>query len=273
MIAYILKGLLKEFFYFFGWNTHNKRCSFVGALQQIKRLGFIPATVIDVGAAVGKFTLSCSHVFPDSRYLLIEPLEENKDYLEEMIKTIPKAEYVWAVATAQPGEAILNVHSDLVGSSLYFEKEANIDGVPRNVSAVTLDELCENRGLTGPYLIKIDVQGAELDVLSGAKKILHQAEYIILEVSLFQFVKNGPQLYDVVTFMKSRSFVVYDMFGYHYKPLDGAMAQIDIAFVKGNGRFRKHHIYCANREQRERLTKRILKFRKCKKLLRMQRHG
>ncbi len=264
MIVRIIKKLIKRFFYVFGLEIHRsvgERCSIVGTLQQIRNLGFTPATVIDVGAAVGTFTVLCHRLFSDSRYLLIEPLEENKDYLEKVVKIIPKAEYALAVAAAQPGEVTINVHSDLFGSSLFLEKEAHLDGVPRNVPAVTLDDLCKARDLPGPYLIKIDVQGAELDVLFGAKKVLDKTEYVILESSFFQFVKGGPQLYDVVTFMKTQSFVVYDILGYHYRPLDGAMAQADIAFVKEKGYFRKYHVYCANQKQREKLTKGMLRSR------------
>lgn len=263
MITQLLVKSIKKFFNLFGLEVHrgsSRRSSFVGALRQIKDLGFTPVTIIDVGAAMGIFTLQCHSVFPDSRYLLIEPLEENADFLNQVTKRIPNTEYILAVADAQSGEKTLNVHSDLVGSSLYLEKEANLDGTPRNVPAVTLDYICKERNASGPYLIKIDVQGAELDVLSGAKEILDKTEYVILEVSLFQFVKGGPQLYDVVTFMKSRGFVVYDMFGYHYRLLDGAMAQIDIAFVKEESIFRINHTY-ANPEQREKLTKSILRYR------------
>jgi len=262
MIAQISKEFVKKFFYVFGLEVHRcavgERGSLVGALKQIRNLGFTPATVIDVGAAVGTFTVQCHRVFLDSRYLLIEPLEENKEYLEKVIKTIPKAEYILAVATTQPGEVTLNVHSDLVGSSLYLENETNLNGVPRNVPAVTLDDLCKDGNLAGPYLVKIDVQGAEVDVLSGATEILDETEYTILEVSLFQFVKGGPQLYDVVTFMKSHGFVVYDIVGRLYRPLDDALAQIDMAFVKENSQFRKYHIY-ANPKQREKVTKSMLR--------------
>jgi FkbM family methyltransferase len=263
MIIGLLLKSIKRFFNLFGLEVHRssgKRSSFVGALRQIKDLGFTPATIIDIGAGIGLFTVQCYSVFPDSRYLLIEPLEENRDLLDQTTKRIPNAEYILAVADAQSGERTLNVHSDLVGSSLYLEKEANLDGTPRNVPAVTLDYICKERNASGPYLIKIDVQGAELDVLSGAKEVLDKTEYVILEVSLFQFVKGGPQLYDVVTFMKSCGFVVYDMFGHHYRLLDGAMAQIDIAFVKEMSIFRRDHTY-ANPKQREKLTKSILRYR------------
>jgi FkbM family methyltransferase len=263
LIARLFIKTVKKFFTVFGLEVRRGligRSSFAGALQQIKDLGFTPATVIDVGASTGTFTVSCHGVFPEARYLLIEPLEENRPALKLITKKIPGAEYVMAVADARSGERILNVHCDLVGSSLYQEKEANLDGTPRNVPAVTIDDICKKRGARAPYLIKIDVQGAELNVLAGAKKILDKTEYLILEVSLFQFVKGGPEFFDVVAFMKSREFVAYDMFGYHYRPLDGAMAQIDIAFVKDRSRFRNFHVYTTPL-QREKLTKSILRQR------------
>jgi len=262
MFLQIFKSIVKKFFNIFGLEvrrgTKDRRCCLVGSLQQIKNLGFIPTTIIDVGAAVGSFTLQCYSIFPHSKYLLVEPLEENKEYLDKVTKAIPNAEYILSVAAAEPGKVTLNVHSDHDGSSLYLEKEVDLDGVPRMVPAVTLDGLCKERDLSGPYLIKIDVQGAELDVLSGASKTLDKTGYVILEVSLFQFVKGGPQLYDVVKFMNSRSFVIYDIFGLNYRPLDDALAQVDMAFVKSkNSQFRKYHIY-ANKKQREKLTKRML---------------
>lgn len=58
------------------------------------------------------------------------------------------------------------------------------------------------------------------------------------------------------SYIKDHGFVVYDIFGGHTRPLDGALVQVDMTLVKENGHFRKHHFY-ATREQREQLTKRI----------------
>jgi FkbM family methyltransferase len=260
MVLQIIKSLARKSLNAFGLEVQRSRGSFIGALQQIRDLGFSPALVIDVGAGVGMFTLQCHRIFPDSRYLLVEPLQENSPSLEQATKRIKNAEYVLAVAHSEPGEVTLNVHSDFAGSSLYLENEPDLDGTPRNVQAVTLDNLCKERCVSGPYLIKIDVQGAELDVISGAMEIIDQIEYIILEVSLYQFVKKGPQIYDVITFMRSHGFVVYDIFGLNYRRLDDALAQVDMAFIKDNSPFRKHHIY-ADTKQREKLTEKMLKAR------------
>ena len=228
------------------------RCSLLGVLRQARAQGFVPATVIDVGAAFGWFANECHGVFPEAEYLLVEPLEEYGPHLDAFVGAHPsKVELVKAAAAARPGELTIHVHPDLMGSSLYLEEEvANVNGVPRTVKTVTLDDLADERKLRPPFLLKVDVQGAELDVLSGFEKHLQETEFILLEVSLFQFFEGGPQLHDVVEFMRSRGFVAYDIYDLQYRPLDGALSQVDVAFVKESGRFRRHHYY-ASREQRE----------------------
>jgi FkbM family methyltransferase len=222
-----------------------------GLLHHAKSVGLSPATVIDVGAAYGDFAVECHAVFPDATYILVEPLEEFRPFLEAVVGSLPRAQYVLAAASAESGELTINVHPDLVGSSAYLEDEnSNVNGVPRTVPVVALDSLVDNRGAIPPFLLKIDVQGAELDVLSGGASLLTGAEYILLEVSFFKFFAGGPQFHDVVRFMDSRGFAAYDISDLQYRPLDNALSQVDIAFVKKNGLFREHHQY-ATPEQRE----------------------
>jgi FkbM family methyltransferase len=234
------------------WRRKRKRRDRLsGALDQLKAQGFAPATVFDIGAAYGDFARQCHEAFPDARLVLVEPLAEYAAALGTTLKSLPRAELVPAAAAARTGEITFNVHGDLVGSSLYLEQEDSaVNGVPRTVPAVTLDGLRAERGLKAPFLIKADVQGAELDVLAGATETLREAEYVVLEVSFFEFFRGGPLFHDVVAFMRSRGFVAYDLFGFQYRPLDGALSQADVAFVREQGTFRRHHFY-ATREQRE----------------------
>lgn len=232
--------------------------SFVDALEHVSNMGLYPATVLDVGAAHGTFTLNCHAIFPRARYLMIDPLQEYESHLNKIVASIPQTEYVLCAASASSGEITINVHPDLVGSSIYLEREeSDVNGVPRTAPAETLDRLCEDRGMHGPYLLKVDVQGAELDVLAGAEKVLSETEYLIMEVSLFEFFSGGPQFYDVVSYMKSCEFVVYDILGLQFRPLDNALSQVDLAFVREDGQFRKHHFY-ASPKQREEQTKRLV---------------
>ena len=216
------------------------RTTMAETLDHLVRLGFEPMSVIDVGVGHGTFVLY--ERFPRAHYLLIEPLEEFRPVLEEIARRYD-AEHVLAAAGDRDDTVQINVHSYLEGSSLLVEKGRHDDVVPRTVPMVSLDAVCRTRRLAAPYLLKVDVQGGELQVLAGAGEVLTQAEVVILEVSLFQFVEGGPQFADVVAYMKDRGFVVYDIGGGYTRPLDGALAQVDLTFVKEGGFFRSSHLY------------------------------
>lgn len=241
----IAKMLFKKVLRQAGIGVYNvrryQRHTMAEVLAHLKALAFSPRTVIDVGVAYG--TRDLYEAFPESEFLLIEPLAEYQSVLEK-ISGKYRAQYEIAAAGARPGRLEIHVHPDLSGSSLLKEsEEGDVNGTPRVVPVVTLDEACGQRGLGGPYLLKIDTQGAELLVLEGAKKILPETEVIILEVSFFQFYQNGPLFHEVIGWMKEHGMVAYDMFGGQNRPLDRALAQVDMVFVKENGFLRALHHY------------------------------
>jgi FkbM family methyltransferase len=255
----IPKKLIKKSLGLFGLEIQRQhiipRTSMLGCLQQASKNGLQPKTIIDVGAARG--TPALYEVFPTARHILIEPLQEFAPYLDQLVGNLEQAEYIVAAAAKTSGNTVINVHPDLVGSSLYLEEEnSDVNGIERIVPAITLDEFCQNTKTQGPYLIKIDTQGAELDVLMGAKTVLPETAFVILEVSFFEFFRGGPQIYDCIVFMKEHGFVAYDIFGFQYRPSDGAMSQVDIAFVEEKGPFRQHHYY-ATPDQRAAQNKRL----------------
>jgi FkbM family methyltransferase len=219
-------------------------------LGHVSAQGFAPATVVDVGVASGTPELYAA--FPHARLLLVEPLAEYAGALEGL-RAQRGAEIAQAAAGAEPGTLELTVHRVLACSSVVGERQGDeADVTRREVPVVRVDALCAERGLPGPYVVKVDVEGFELDVLTGAEAILPETELVLLEVSLFRLNGANPQLGDVVCAMRDRGYVVYDIYGGHLRPLDGALAQVDLAFVREDGRFRTSHDY-ATPEQADRL--------------------
>jgi FkbM family methyltransferase len=204
-------------------------------------LSFSPSTVIDVG--VGRGTPELYEPFPNSTFLLVEPVVEFEPFLREICGKY-SADYIIAAAGDNTGDIVLNVPQQtegaLEGSSIYDHGGGYS---PRVVPQITLDQVCVERNLAGPYLLKLDVQGAELEVLNGASKLLASTELVILESNLFEFHPGVPQFHDVVHYMKARGFVLYDIADPNYRPLDRALGQLDTAFVKENGVFRRHHTW------------------------------
>ncbi len=231
------------------------RTSVEGALANMKKLGFVPDLVIDVGAAYGDFTRMCANLFPDARFLLFEPLEEYAGELDLLAREHPRATWVNSAAAGRPGTRRIHVHPDLVGSSFLLEPEekSDVNGLPREVTTTTIDAEMEGAVTSGPLLLKADVQGAELDVLSGAPRTLEASEVVILETTLFNTFERGPLFHEVVAYMAARGFCVYDLIGNLYRPLDGALMQMDVIFVSRSSALRRYHTY-ATAEQRRAQT-------------------
>lgn len=208
----------------------------------IGQLGFKPKTVVDVGVASG--TPELYESFPEAYFLLLEPLKEFESDINSVLKKY-KGSYVQAAAGSKQGQVTFNVHEDhLEGSSLYSETMGSeADGRQITVEMVKIDDVLAEKKLVGPYLIKVDIQGAELDALDGAQNALAETEVVVLEVSLFEFMKGAPQFHDVVLYMKNQGFVAYDIIHGWNRPLDNALGQVDIVFVKEDGMFRQDHSY------------------------------
>ena len=66
---------------------------------------------------------------------------------------------------------------------------------------------------------------------------------------------KGPQLFDVVTHLKSKGFVAWDIFGLEYRMVDSALCQVDMVFVKEDGLFRKVQQYAREDQRIQQLKK------------------
>ena len=216
------------------------RRTMAAVLDNMKRLGLEPGTVIDVGVGYG--TPELWEAFPRARLLLVEPIPDRFGGAAARVAAErPGAELVAAAAGAEAGRATIAVHRAPEMSSLLGAWTGDRAGEPREVPVVRLDDAVRERGLPPPYVLKVDVEGAELSVLDGADGVLDDTEVVLLEVRLFELLPGAAQLHDVVPYMKERGFVAYDVFGGAIRLSDGALAVTNLAFVREEGRFRADH--------------------------------
>ena len=128
----------------------------------IKSKGFNPTTVIDVGVATDTEELYAH--FPQARYLFVEPLAEFEPNLQNLCRQFPGSHYMLAAAGAENTEITINV-GPMMGDSSIFQTIESVDGAyemyKRTVPQYRLDTMWEALELSGPTLLKVDVQGAE----------------------------------------------------------------------------------------------------------------
>jgi FkbM family methyltransferase len=78
-------------------------------------------------------------------------------------------------------------------------------------------------------LIKIDVQGAELDILSGGRSTIMRSNYVLIEVSTIEYNVKAPLMDEIVPVMKSYGFYIEDILDY-LKPSKKQITQMDLLF-------------------------------------------
>jgi FkbM family methyltransferase len=164
-----------------------------------------------------------------------------ESYLLPLTKEIPGCFYVKAGVGREDGELVQTVWKDLDGSSFLPETvgEELEAGRQRKTKVLTIDTLLS--GLYrdfNPDLVKLDIQGFELEALAGAQTTFGITEVYILETSLFGGIPGPPLTREVISFMSEREYELYDITEYLRRPLDGALGQLDLAFVKREGMFR-----------------------------------
>lgn len=180
-------------------------------------------TVFDIGAHIGLFTLAAAkRVGKSGRVYAFEPSPETVEILERHISLNgwqDRVEAVRAVVSDVNGEAPFYTYGMSMAASLSRENVEilNPEQLDRpaskiDITAVTLDQFCKDRHIK-PDILKIDVEGAELLVLQGAKNLLSKGNVSILcEIHPNQMKNCGSSLSGFCEYL--------DTLGYYLKPLD-----------------------------------------------------
>lgn len=141
--------------------------------------------VLDVGAHIGYFTLKAAQaVGSEGIVIAVEPDPRNFKILKKNIRSnkLRNVKLFNCALGSSMGYARLKMSSDPMRSAL-VNKLQNRDPSLIKVEVKTMDELCEEIGVQKLNWVKIDVEGADSDVLKGGFKILTHPTKMIIEVT------------------------------------------------------------------------------------------
>ena len=212
----------EKFSYLYSFAPNMRR-----GLEAMAMRGFAPRCIIDVGAYQGGWSKMARAIWPTSSIVMIEPNASKEPACGHTALTIGASLHERLVGANDRMEVTFNVMAS--GSSILNERSP----LPRMVETrelTTLDCLIATR--ERPTFLKIDAQGYELEILKGAQQLLDVVEAILLEVAVIEINEGAPLLHDVIPYMKSLGFVTYDVLEIHRRPLDRALNQIDLLFVR-----------------------------------------
>jgi Methyltransferase FkbM domain len=120
-----------------------------------------------------------------------------------------------------------------VGSSLLVADGSRSDRMRKRVEVevISLDDYAADNGITTLDLLKMDVQGGELNALRGARKLLHRTRYLFLETWLVSsYEGQTPHMFEVFDFLRGFGIFPLDFFGGFRNP-HGLLSHIDVAYI------------------------------------------
>lgn len=243
VLAYLekpIKSLFNLFDIEIAWAQRTPAGNIWTFFRHLKKREFQCNHFLDVGAHEADVSKMAISFFPNATIYMVEPLEEMRPQLENFCKKNPKSRLFNFAVGAENSKQELNIFNDL-GWSGFMDNDvqAQYKKKSRTVEIRTIDDLIRNKEMEIPDLVKLDVQGFELEVLKGASSLFGKTELFIMEVSLQNKHKSVPLIADVIAFMKERDYFIYDFVGFLRQPEDDALVECDICFVKRDSFLRK----------------------------------
>ena len=200
-----------------------------------------PRTVVDVGAHAGQFSLLVRALHPRARIVAFEPLAGPAGRFRRMFAGDPDVTLHRAAIAPHRGRAVMHVSALSHSSSLLPITERQVQRFPgtgeRGVESVAtgpLDAFVEPEDIVAPALLKVDVQGYELQVLQASHALLHRFEHVLVEAS-FEELYLGQALAGAVTgFLDEHGFSEVGRFNVARAP-DGNPVQADFLLQRRRG--------------------------------------
>ena len=204
-------------------------------LQMLQALGPVQ-TIIDVGANRGQFALAARRAWPQATIVSFEPLSGPAEIYRGVFAADGRTRLVEAALGAAPEQATIHVSGRDDSSSLLpittmqsalFPGTGEVAAQQVRVTRLA-DELDH---IESPALLKLDVQGFELQALRGCEDLLDRLDWIYVECSFVELYAGQALADEVIAWLRERGFALH---GVHNMAYDrsGQAIQADFLFAR-----------------------------------------
>lgn len=181
-------------------------------LEKLKEtFGVEPSVIYDIGSAVLHWTKNARRIWPNSRIIAFEALREVEDFYKEY-----NAEYQLGVFSNVDGKEItFYEHPLYLGGNSYYKENSIYSQAAEKIYdkehetkriTTTIDTVVANNNFPLPDFVKIDVQGAEIDILNGMKNTLKSVKHLIVELQHVEYNVGAKQATESIPFIESLGF-------------------------------------------------------------------
>ncbi len=227
----------KCLFAFFAWRPFSIT-SFL-MMRKIKKMGIPFRGIIDGGANVGQFSRAAAENFPGSWIIAFEPLPDvAEEFREKLSDQSHRVRMIQTALGRKEGVVSFHRNSFSLSSSVLPLSENHRRAFPfaSDVSKVTvpistLDKALKKENLEGPILLKLDLQGFELEALRGGVATLQKVDAILLESSIKPMYKGEPSFKKIKAFLDQKGFNYSQDLDF-LKDFQGNILQMDALFLR-----------------------------------------
>ena len=204
---------------------YNPEVDNAGFLKQaglIEKIGYTEPIVFDIGANVGQSIERYRAICPKCFVYSFEPNPKTFNTLQERFRTVTGVRCEQLALGATEGSVSFYATNCAEASSLLPPEEfvrerspmRNYDYDLLEVKVDTLDMVVKRLNIWSIDILKIDVQGAELGVLQGAKSLLEEARINIIysEVLFAENYSGQCDFGDIWSYLKKFGYSVWDVF-------------------------------------------------------------
>ena len=195
--------------------------------------------VVDLGAYLGEFTDAAQRVLGAQRVILVEADPESAAGLEKKYAAQPGCEVVNAAVTDRSGPVELRINAHRDSTSILPITELAAATFRRDMSelrkvevpGLSLDDLFERCGLDQVALLKVDIQGAERQMIEGGERALAGVQALYIEVCFEEFYEGSSDFFDLDQRLRKLGFKLRS---FHENRLgsDGALAYANALYIR-----------------------------------------
>ena len=189
---------------------------FLSLENDLARMGMgHPSVVFDVGAHLGQTTLHFRKSFPTASIHCFEPVDENFKKLKLNTKGKRRIQINQLALGSSQGSVMMETgQSDQTHQVCRNPEKLRGNGEMPRIRMDTIDSYMKHNGITTIDLLKIDVEGYELEVLDGAKEALERrtVKVILAECDFDPEDTQHTYFNELWNYLRSRNFSFFGLY-------------------------------------------------------------
>ena len=191
-------------------------------LELLKNRGLHMSKVLDLGAYEGEWTKRLLQLYPNAQVTMIEGNTDKEAFLK------PIGPYHIALLSDQEKEVdYYKSQTDIGTGNGIYQENTNVPFKPEKRKTTTLEKLLQST--EGYDLIKMDVQGSEMDIMKGSPTLFKNSTFVLLEMQVYHYNIKAPLIGEMMSYMNEIGYQMHDLFDLLY--VENVLINIDGLFI------------------------------------------